>query len=146
MKIGYDFEAGRLDPTAHPFSTGLGPRDIRITTRYDEHFFNAAFFGTLHEAGHALYSLGLPPEHWGTPRGMDVSLGIHESQSRTWENLVGRSPGFWRSFYPRAQELFPALRDVDLDAFHFASQPGGPEPHPGRGGRSHLQPAYHRAL
>ncbi len=120
VKIGYDFEAGRLDPTAHPFSTGLGPRDIRITTRYDEHFFNAAFFGTLHEAGHALYSLGLPPEHWGTPRGMDVSLGIHESQSRTWENLVGRSPGFWRSFYPRAQELFPALRDVDLDAFHFA--------------------------
>ena len=120
VKIGFDFEAGRLDPTAHPFSTGLGPRDVRITTRYDEHFFNTAFFGTLHEAGHALYNLGLPPEHWGTPRGQDVSLGIHESQSRTWENLVGRSPGFWRSFFPRAQEVFPALRDVDLEVFYGA--------------------------
>jgi carboxypeptidase Taq len=125
-RIGYDFEAGRLDPTAHPFSTGLGPRDARITTRYDEHFFNSAFFGTMHEAGHALYNLGLPPEHWGTPRGQDVSLGIHESQSRLWENLVGRSLGFWRSFFPRAQELFPALKDVDLEVFHFAINRVGP--------------------
>jgi carboxypeptidase Taq len=119
-RIGYDFTAGRLDPTAHPFSTGLGPGDVRITTRYDEHFFNSAFFGTMHEAGHALYSQGLPPEHWGTPRGDDVSLGIHESQSRMWENLVGRSLGFWKSFFPRAQELFPALRDVALEDFHCA--------------------------
>jgi carboxypeptidase Taq len=119
-QIGYDFAAGRLDPTAHPFSTGLGPGDVRITTRYDEHFFNSAFFGTLHEAGHALYNQGLPPEHWGTPRGQDVSLGIHESQSRMWENLVGRSLGFWRNFFPRAQELFPALGDVALEDFHFA--------------------------
>jgi len=119
-RIGYNFEAGRLDPTAHPFSTGLGPGDIRITTRYDEHYFSGAFFGALHEAGHALYDLGLPPEHWGSPRGQAISLGIHESQSRTWENLVGRSLGFWRNFFPRAQELFPALRDVDLEVFHFA--------------------------
>jgi carboxypeptidase Taq len=119
-KIGYDFSAGRLDPTAHPFSTGLGPGDARITTRYDEQFFSTAFFGTLHEAGHALYNQGLPPEHWGTPRGQSISLGIHESQSRMWENLVGRSVGFWQSFYPRTQELFPALRDVNLEAFHFA--------------------------
>jgi carboxypeptidase Taq len=119
-RIGYDFAAGRLDPTAHPFSTGLGPGDVRITTRYDEHFFNSAFFGTLHEAGHALYNQGLPPEHWGTPRGQDVSLGIHESQSRMWENLVGRSLWFWRHFFPRAQELFPALGDVALEDFHFA--------------------------
>jgi carboxypeptidase Taq len=119
-KIGYDFSAGRLDPTAHPFSTGLGPGDARITTRYDEHFFSTAFFGTLHEAGHALYNQGLPAEHWGTPRGQSISLGIHESQSRMWENLVGRSLGFWQSFYPRTRELFPALREVNLDSFYFA--------------------------
>ncbi len=119
-KMGYDFSAGRLDPTAHPFSTGVGPGDARITTRYDEHFFSTAFFGTLHEAGHALYNQGLPPEYWGTPRGQSISLGIHESQSRMWENLVGRSRGFWQSFYPRAQELFSDLGDVNLEAFHFA--------------------------
>ena len=119
-KIGYDFAAGRLDPTAHPFSVGLGPGDARITTRYDEHFFSTAFFGTLHEAGHALYNQGLPPEYWGTPRGHSISLGIHESQSRMWENLVGRSLGFWQGFYPRAQELFSDLGDVNLETFHFA--------------------------
>lgn len=119
-KVGYDFAAGRLDPTAHPFSLGIGPGDARITTRYDEGFFSTAFFGTLHEVGHALYSQGLPPEHWGAPRGQSVSLGIHESQSRLWENLVGRSLGFWRHFYPRAQELFPALEGVSLKTFHFA--------------------------
>jgi carboxypeptidase Taq len=120
VKIGYDFEAGRLDPTAHPFSTGLGPGDVRITTRYDENFFSPAFFGTLHETGHALYNQGLPPEHWGTPRGQSISLGIHESQSRMWENLVGRSMGFWEHFFPQAQALFPALQDVSLETFHFA--------------------------
>jgi len=119
-KVGYDFAAGRLDVTAHPFSMGVGPGDARITTRYDENFFNTAFFGTLHEVGHALYNQGLPPEHWGSPRGQSVSLGIHESQSRMWENLVGRSLGFWQTFYPRAQELFPALSDVNLETFHFA--------------------------
>ena len=119
-RIGYDFDGGRLDPTAHPFSLGVGPGDARITTRYDENFFSMAFFGTLHEAGHALYNQGLPPEYWGSPRGQSVSLGIHESQSRMWENLVGRSLGFWRTFYPRAQELFPDLGEVSLEAFHFA--------------------------
>lgn len=120
VKIGYDFAAGRLDTSAHPFSSGLGPGDARITTRFDEGFFNAAFFGALHEAGHALYEQGLPADYWGAPRGDAVSLGIHESQSRTWENLVGRSRGFWRGFFPRAQELFSALRDVKLEDFHFA--------------------------
>jgi carboxypeptidase Taq len=119
-RVGYDFEAGRLDPTAHPFSSGIGPGDARITTRYDEHYFSPAFFGTLHEVGHALYNQGLPPEHWGTPRGHSASLAIHESQSRLWENLVGRSLGFWRCFYPRAQELFPALEGVPLEDFHRA--------------------------
>jgi len=120
LKIGYDFEGGRLDPTAHPFSTGLGPGDVRITTRYDENFFSMAFFGTLHETGHALYNQGLPPEHWGTPRGQSISLGIHESQSRLWENLVGRSLGFWEHFFPSARTLFSALEDVSLETFHFA--------------------------
>ena len=118
--IGYDFAGGRLDPTAHPFSVDIGPGDVRITTRFDEHSFSQAFFGTLHETGHALYDQGLPAEHWGTPRGDAVSLGIHESQSRLWENLVGRSLGFWRFFYQRAQEVFPALHGIPLEVFHFA--------------------------
>ena len=108
---------GRLDKTAHPFSTDIGPGDVRITTRFDEHRFNQAFFGTLHETGHALYDQGLPAAHWGTPRGDTVSLGIHESQSRLWENLVGRSLGFWRFFYPRVQASFPVLQDVPLGDF-----------------------------
>jgi carboxypeptidase Taq len=120
QRLGYDFNAGRLDPTAHPFSVDIGPGDVRITTRYDEHFFNQAFFGTLHEAGHALYDQGLPEDHWGTPLGSAVSLGIHESQSRLWENLVGRSLGFWRYFYPQAQAAFPALQGVSLTVFHGA--------------------------
>jgi len=119
-KIGYDFNAGRLDPTAHPFSTGIGPGDVRITTRYDEDCFSMAFFSVLHETGHALYDQGLPAEHWGAPRGQAVSLGIHESQSRMWENLVGRSLGFWKFFYPEAQKIFPALAGVSLEAFHLA--------------------------
>ena len=119
-KIGYDLKAGRLDPTAHPFSTGIGPGDVRITTRYDEDCFSMAFFSVLHETGHALYDQGLPAEHWGTPMGEAVSLGIHESQSRMWENLVGRSLGFWKFFYPEAQKIFPALAGVSLEAFHLA--------------------------
>jgi len=118
--LGYDFAGGRLDVTAHPFSSGIGPGDARITTRYDEHFFPTAFFGTLHEAGHAMYNQGLPEEHWGTPRGDPVSLAIHESQSRLWENLVGRSLSFWIYFYPAAQKTFPALAGVSLEAFYRA--------------------------
>ena len=79
-----------------------------------------AFFSVLHEAGHGLYDQGLPAEHSGTPLGEAVSLGIHESQSRMWENLVGRSLGFWKFFYPEAQKMFPALADVSLEAFHLA--------------------------
>jgi len=118
--IGYDFAAGRLDPTAHPFSINLGQGDVRITTRYDETCLGTALFATLHEAGHALYSQGLPPEHWGTPRGEAVSLGIHESQSRLWENLVGRSREFWRFFLPRVQAVFPELSGVPLEAVYKA--------------------------
>jgi carboxypeptidase Taq len=119
--IGFDFAAGRLDVTTHPFCSGMGPGDTRITTRYNLRHFNDAFFGILHESGHGIYDQGLDPEHFGTPMGGAVSLGIHESQSRMWENFVGRSRPFWEYFFPRAQQTFlGALRDVSLDDFYFA--------------------------
>lgn len=119
--IGFDFHAGRLDVTTHPFCSGIGPGDCRLTTRYDPRQFGQAFFGTLHEAGHGIYEQGLPAKHFGEPLGSACSLGIHESQSRTWENFVGRSRPFWEHFFPRACELFPAaLADVNLDDFVFA--------------------------
>ncbi|WP_027882124.1 carboxypeptidase M32 [Meiothermus rufus] len=119
-RLGFDLEGGRLDVVAHPFMEGIGPGDVRLTTRYQEDFFSAGFFSTVHEMGHGLYGQGLPEEHFGTPMGSEISLGIHESQSRTWENLVGRSLGFWRYFWPRAQHYFEALRDVRLEEFYFA--------------------------
>jgi carboxypeptidase Taq len=120
-RIGFDFRRGRLDVTAHPFCSGMGPHDCRITTRYDEHYFPSAFFGTLHEAGHGIYDQGLRPDMYGLPPSEAVSLGIHESQSRMWENLVGRSWPFWQHFFPTAQQAFPeALGDVTLEAFFFA--------------------------
>lgn len=120
-KIGFDFARGRLDITAHPFCTAPGPHDCRITTRYEERNFSCAFFGTLHEAGHGIYDQGLPPGYFGLPPGEAVSMGIHESQSRMWENLVGRNRAFWTHFYPAAQAMFPAaLGDVALDDFCFA--------------------------
>jgi carboxypeptidase Taq len=119
--IGFDMSAGRLDVTAHPFCTGTGPGDCRITTRYNPNHLGQAFFGILHEAGHGMYEQGLPTEAWGTPMGDSVSLGIHESQSRMWENMVGRSLAFWEGFFPRAQQTFPeALMGVTLDDFYFA--------------------------
>lgn len=119
--IGFDFDSGRLDKTVHPFCSGFGPGDVRITTRYDKNFFPMAFFGILHEAGHGIYEQGLPDKHYGTPCGESVSLGIHESQSRMWENMVGRSKSFWQHFFPKAQKVFPeALKKVTLEKFHFA--------------------------
>jgi carboxypeptidase Taq len=119
--FGFDFEAGRLDVVAHPFCSGIGPGDTRLTTRYDERNFGDGFFSIVHETGHGLYDQGLPAEHWGTPRGDAASLGIHESQSRLWENFVARSRAFWVRFFPQAQAAFPAaLGEVSLDAFHFA--------------------------
>jgi carboxypeptidase Taq len=115
--VGFDFEAGRLDIAVHPFCSGLGPGDTRMTTRFDEHDVGNAFFSTLHEAGHALYEQGLPKrEYFGTGCGKYVSLGIHESQSRMWENLVGRSRAFWQFFWPKLQSMFKeALGDVKMD-------------------------------
>ncbi len=119
--IGFDFDGGRLDVTTHPFCSGIGPGDCRITTRYNPRFFNEAFFGVLHEVGHGMYEQGLAVDHFGTPLGSYCSLGIHESQSRLWENQVGRGRPFWEHFFPRAKEAFPgALADVGLDEFYFA--------------------------
>jgi carboxypeptidase Taq len=119
--IGFDFACGRLDTTAHPFCTGIGPGDCRITTRFNPKHFGQALFGILHEAGHGIYDQGLPKEHWGMPMGDSVSLGIHESQSRMWENMVGRSKPFWQYFYPLAQQTFrESLGDVKFDDFFFA--------------------------
>lgn len=105
--IGFDFSAGRLDVTAHPFCGGAGPRDVRLTTRYAAEDFSGAFYSTLHEAGHGLYEQGLPAELYGLPTGEAVSLGIHESQSRMWENLVGRGRAFWDHFFPQLTNHFP---------------------------------------
>ncbi len=120
-KIGFDFQRGRLDVTHHPFCTEMGPNDCRITTRYDEVFFNTAFFGILHEAGHGIYEQGLRSEHYGLPSGKFASLGVHESQSRLWENLVGRNRQFWNHFFPMAQSRFGhALNDISVDEFYRA--------------------------
>jgi carboxypeptidase Taq len=108
--IGFDFDAGRIDTTTHPFCSTLGPADCRLTTRYNERNFTQSFFGVLHEAGHGLYEQGLPAEHFGTPLGSAASLGIHESQSRLWENHVGRSPAFWEHWLPIVCRHFPELR------------------------------------
>ena len=118
---GFDFAAGRLDVTTHPFCSGIGPGDCRICTRYHPRHFNEAFFGILHEAGHGIYEQNLPAEHFGLPVGSAASLGIHESQSRLWENQVGRGRAFWEHFFPRARQVFlDALRDITLDDWVFA--------------------------
>ncbi len=119
--IGFDFNQGRLDTTNHPFCAGMGPYDVRLTTRYDAQNLSGSLFSTLHEAGHGIYDQGLRKEHYGLPTGEAVSLGIHESQSRMWENLVGRSHAFWEFFFPIAQETFrESLGHVSLDDFYFA--------------------------
>lgn len=119
-KIGLDFESSRIDTTSHPFSTTIGPGDSRITTRYRDDDWSEAFFSAVHECGHTFYGLGLPPEHWGTPCGADESLGLHESQSRFWENFVARTPGFWEYFLPEARAHFPWLADSTPEDITFA--------------------------
>ena len=120
-EVGFDFEAGRLDVSAHPFCSGSHPTDVRMTTRYDVHYPLSSFFAVLHETGHGLYGQGLPTEHVYTPRGSSVSLGVHESQSRFWENGVGRSRPFWARYLPKLKEAYEgAFDDVELDAFYFA--------------------------
>ncbi len=120
-RMGYDFRRGRLDLTHHPFCTKFSAGDVRITTRVNERDLGDALFSTLHEAGHAMYEQGIDPALAGTPLGHGVSAGVHESQSRLWENIVARSRGFWDYFYPPLQRSFAAqLGGVPLDVFHRA--------------------------
>ncbi|NBD14489.1 carboxypeptidase M32 [Corallococcus silvisoli] len=117
--VGFDLEAGRQDVSIHPFTNSLHAQDVRLTTRLDAAWPQAALFGTLHEAGHGLYEQGFSPEHQRTPLASVPSMGLHESQSRLWENLVGRGRPFWAHHFPALKEAFAQpLADVDLDGFH----------------------------
>ena len=119
--LGLDPKGSRLDVSAHPFSSRIGIGDLRITTRYDARDPRGALFGTLHETGHALYEQGLDPAHDLTPAGEARSLGLHESQSRLWENFVGRSRAFWVHYFPVLKSFFPdALDGASFDAFFRA--------------------------
>lgn len=109
--MNYDFEAGRMDVAMHPFTTTIGPNDVRITTRYNEHDLNDSLYSTIHEGGHALYEQGIPEEFAGLPIGDGASMAIHESQSRFWENIIGRSLEFWNFFYSNLVEIFPEFKE-----------------------------------
>lgn len=120
-RLGYDFNRGRIDKTHHPFTTKFSIGDVRITTRVKENYLGEALFSDIHEAGHAFYEQGIAMTLEGTPLGSGTSAGVHESQSRLWENVVGRSRGFWEFFYPKLQAEFPdQLRGVSLETFYRA--------------------------
>lgn len=118
--LGYDWDRGRLDVAPHPFSTGT-QFDARVTTRFDEQDPLGAITSTVHEFGHATYTLGLPDEHYGTPLGQSRDLTVHESQSRLWENHVGRSRAFWTKFLPTVAERFPQLSDATVEDVYEAA-------------------------
>lgn len=117
--IGFDMNRGRQDTAAHPFCTGWSIGDVRLTTRFKP-YIGSAIFGSLHEAGHGMYEQGSPKEWDLTPLAGGTSLGIHESQSRFWENIIGRSKPFWRRYLPELQKLFPTLASFDLDTWYRA--------------------------
>ena len=118
-KFGYDWKRGRQDKSAHPFTTNFSINDVRITTRFEPENPSIMLFSTMHETGHALYDLGSNQAYERTPLAGGTSLAVHESQSRMWENLVGRSLPFWEHFYPEFQKLFPAqVGNVDLQTFY----------------------------
>ena len=120
-KLGFDFTRGRQDRAVHPFCASFRSGDVRLTTRFERNFLPAALFGSIHETGHGLYEQGISPRYDGNVLGGGVSLGVHESQSRLWENLVGRSREFWEHFYPDLQRTFPeALGDTDRETFYRA--------------------------
>ena len=120
-RYGYDLDRGRQDKTAHPFATSFSIGDVRITTRVFEDDLASGLFSTLHESGHAMYEQGVNQVYEGTPLAHGTSAGVHESQSRLWENIVGRSRGFWEHFYPQLQQVFPdQLGRVSLDTFYRA--------------------------
>ncbi|HSH03348.1 MAG TPA: carboxypeptidase M32 [Anaerolineae bacterium] len=119
--VGFDYSHGRLDSSVHPFATSFTSHDVRLTTRYNEDYFGASFFGIMHETGHGLYEQGFDAQFHRTPLADGASLGIHESQSRLWENMVGRSRHFWRYALPLAQEAYPdSLSGVEFEAFYRA--------------------------
>jgi carboxypeptidase Taq len=120
-QLGYDFSRGRIDKTHHPFMTKFSLGDVRITTRVQENDLGDCLFSNMHEAGHAMYEQGIDMAYEGTPLAGGTSSGVHESQSRLWENIVGRSHGFWEYMYPKLQAHFPKqLKDVPLDTFYAA--------------------------
>ncbi|MCL7416746.1 MAG: carboxypeptidase M32, partial [Halalkalicoccus sp.] len=119
--LGYDWDRGRLDTAPHPFSTG-NQFDARVTTRFDETDLLGGLTSTIHEFGHATYTLGLPDEHYATPLGDSRDLTVHESQSRLWENHVGRSRAFWDHFLPRVEERFPQVEASVEEAYEAANQ------------------------
>jgi carboxypeptidase Taq len=119
--LGYDLDRGRQDISAHPFTISFGPGDVRITTRVSHDFFSECLFGSIHEAGHGMYNQGIAENLDRTPLWGGASPGVHESQSRLWENLVGRSAAFWRHFYPSLRDAFPGpLKGVDEEGFFRA--------------------------
>lgn len=138
QKIGYDFQRGRLDITTHPFEISMGREDVRITTRFNPQFINAGLFGTLHEAGHAIYEQSVDPVLSGSALTLDLigfygvagtSYGVHESQSRLWENRVGRSLTFWNNHYTELQAIFPGvLDDISVEQFWRAVNRSEPTP------------------
>ena len=116
--MGFKWETGRLDRSPHPFCVGLSPLDVRITTRYSEREFSSSFFGIIHEGGHALYEQGLNTKYYDSPACDAISLGIHESQSRLWENQIARSKPFWKYWLPNLRQIFPGQLDqLSLDDF-----------------------------
>jgi len=126
-QMGFDFQAGRQDISEHPFTTNTSSKDVRLTTRIDEQDFSHMTWSCIHEAGHGLYEQGLPEKYYGLPLGQYASLSIHESQSRLWENNVGRSYDWWQHWYPRLQKCFPGpLQAISLEKFYKAINKVGP--------------------
>ncbi|OLO27290.1 carboxypeptidase M32 [Alkalihalophilus pseudofirmus] len=125
--LGYDFDSGRLDETVHPFAISLNPNDVRVTTKYDEKDFRTAIFGTIHECGHAVYEQNISKDLVGTPLCDGTSMGIHESQSLFFENMIGRHPSFWKANYPLLQKYSNGQFDnVTLEDFYKAINVAGP--------------------
>lgn len=119
--MGFDMAAGRVDVSAHPFCGGVGPGDVRLTTRYDENEVLSSYFSFVHEAGHGLYEQGLDPELFGSPAGQAASMAIHESQSRLWENFIARSAPYWDYMFPRFLAAFgEQAAGLDRDGFFRA--------------------------
>ena len=118
--MGYDFNRGRQDRAAHPFTTNFSSTDVRITTRFDRHDLTSSLFSSIHEGGHALYEQGVSPTLDDTILGDGASMTLHESQSRLFENVIGRSRAFWHHFYPTLQAKFPQFNTVSMETFYRA--------------------------